>query len=210
MGRKPVFTKSGKLSKNPAGKGDAEYLIETALPNESFQPAYVKGMGLGTPSQIGETAILKPNPTLRELEHFQLYKQDWLKGYKKIWNNPTTDIDFSKLHVYNKTLPDGRIVRMLGNTSGKPIGQDISSGGAFNDGVYTLTNFPDYVIKAENAELMEAMIPGYKGFNISEMQSGLSSPNISKVIKSHPSNDISYQLMRRISGTLRQMLILKL
>jgi hypothetical protein len=84
MGRKPTITKSGKISKNPAGKGDADYLIETNLPNESFQPAYVKGMSLGTPTEIGQTAILKPNPALRDIENFNLYKQDWLRGYKPV------------------------------------------------------------------------------------------------------------------------------
>jgi len=84
MGRKPTTTKTGKVSKNPAGKGSSDYLIETSLPNESFQPAYVKGMDLGVPEEIGATAILKPNPDLRNLENFNFYKQDWLRGYKPI------------------------------------------------------------------------------------------------------------------------------
>lgn len=85
MGRKPVINKTtGKLSKNPAGAGSADYLIETALPNESFQPAYVKGMSLGVPEEIGSTAILKPNPELRNLENFNLYKKNWLQGYKQV------------------------------------------------------------------------------------------------------------------------------
>jgi hypothetical protein len=85
MGRKPSINKvTGKVSKNPAGKGSADYLIETNLPNESFQPAYVKGMGVGVPTEIGQTAILKPNPSLRDLKNFNIYKQHWLKGYKQI------------------------------------------------------------------------------------------------------------------------------
>jgi hypothetical protein len=84
MGRKPTITKSGKISKNAAGKGNADYLIETGLPNESFQPAYGKGMGAGVPTEIGQTAILKPNPSLRDIENFKLYKQDWLQGYKEL------------------------------------------------------------------------------------------------------------------------------
>ena len=85
MGRKPTISKvTGKLSKNPAGKGSADYLIETSLPNESFQPAYVKGMELGIPTEVGSTAILKPDPSLRNLENFKFYKQDWLTGYKQI------------------------------------------------------------------------------------------------------------------------------
>jgi hypothetical protein len=83
MNRKPIITKTGKISKNPAGKGSADYLIETSLPNESFQPAYVKGMSLGVPTEIGETAILKPDPALRNLDKFNLYKKHWWKGYKK-------------------------------------------------------------------------------------------------------------------------------
>jgi hypothetical protein len=84
MGRKEIITKSGKISKNSAGRGNADYLIETALPNESFQPAFVKGMSLGVPDMVGSTAILKPNPSLRDVSNFQLYKQDWLQGYKKL------------------------------------------------------------------------------------------------------------------------------
>ena len=85
MGRKPTVSKrTGKISKNPAGKGSADYLIETDLPNESFQPAYVKGMGLGVPTEVGQTAILKPNPSLRNLENFKFYTQDWLRGYKQV------------------------------------------------------------------------------------------------------------------------------
>ena len=84
IGRKPITTKSGNISKNPAGKGSADYLIETDLQNESFQPAYMKGISLGVPTEIGQTAILKPNPSLRELKNFKLYKQDWLRGYKEI------------------------------------------------------------------------------------------------------------------------------
>jgi hypothetical protein len=84
MGRKETITKSGKSSKNSAGRGNADYLIETVLPNESFQPAYVKNMTLGVPDKVGSTAILKPNPLLRDLNNFQLYKQDWLRGYKQI------------------------------------------------------------------------------------------------------------------------------
>ena len=87
MDKKVTMTKSGKISKNPAAKGTADYLIETDLPNESFQPAYVKGMYLGVPEEIGSTAILKPNPELRSLENFNLYKKNWWQGYKPI-NTP--------------------------------------------------------------------------------------------------------------------------
>jgi hypothetical protein len=84
MDKKITMTKTGKVSKNPAAKGTADYLIETSLPNESFQPAYVKGMYPGIPEEIGSTAILKPKPALRTIDNFNFYKKDWLKGYKPI------------------------------------------------------------------------------------------------------------------------------
>jgi hypothetical protein len=114
MDKKVTMTKSGKISKNPAAKGTADYLIETDLPNESFQPAYVKGMYLGVPEEIGSTAILKPNPELRSLENFNLYKKNWWKGYKPI-NTPKqlpgspnafkSEIDWAK---WNKEIPENK------------------------------------------------------------------------------------------------------
>ena len=38
----------------------------------------------GVPEEIGSTAILKPNPALRNIDNFKLYKRDWLRGYKPI------------------------------------------------------------------------------------------------------------------------------
>jgi hypothetical protein len=106
MGRKPTINKlTGKISKNPAGKGSADYLIETALPNESFQPAYVKGMGLGVPEEVGSTAILKPNPSLREAENFNFYKKDWLKGYKEVPKSFKSEIDWNK---WNSEIPSNQ------------------------------------------------------------------------------------------------------
>jgi hypothetical protein len=109
MDRKPTITKTGKVSKNPAGKGNADYLIETSLSNESFQPAYVKGMSLGVPAEIGETAILRPNPNLRTLDNFNLYKRDWLKGYKPIEvpkSNFKSEIDWGKWNPDTPKYPE--------------------------------------------------------------------------------------------------------
>jgi hypothetical protein len=109
MDRKPTITKTGKVSKNPAGKGNADYLIETSLSNESFQPAYVKGMSLGVPTEIGETAILRPNPNLRTLDNFNLYKRDWLKGYKPIEvpkSNFKSEIDWGKWNPDTPKYPE--------------------------------------------------------------------------------------------------------
>jgi len=64
--------------------GDASYLLETSLPNEAFQNAYVKQLSLGNPTEVGMTGILKPNPSLRQVENFKVYKQDWLQGYKEM------------------------------------------------------------------------------------------------------------------------------
>ena len=107
MGRKPVVSKTtGKLSKGPAAGGSADHLIETSLSNESFQPAYVKGMGLGVPTSVGETAILKPNPTLRDIENFKFYKQNWLKGYKEVPKPTSTSkkLTNKEIQEYNQKL----------------------------------------------------------------------------------------------------------
>jgi hypothetical protein len=121
MGRKPTINKvTGKLSKNPAGKGSADYLIETALPNESFQPAYVKGMGLGVPTETGATAILKPDPSLRNLENFNIYKKDWLRGYKEVPKqlpgSPNVDPPIQQMGFFNtkgafQKYPKGKLTQ---------------------------------------------------------------------------------------------------
>lgn len=107
MDKKVTMTKSGKISKNPAAKGTADYLIETGLPNESFQPAYVKGMYLGVPEEIGSTAILKPNPELRNLENFNLYKKNWLQGYKKYKEVPKQLSGSSNTPIVNTKMGSG-------------------------------------------------------------------------------------------------------
>jgi hypothetical protein len=147
MGRKPVITKAGKLSKNSSGKGSADYLIETSLPNESFQPAYVKGMGLGVPTEIGSTAILKPDPALRVLENFNIYQKDWLRGYKPIRvpkSSTSTDVgsttaNIAEISALNKlrigaigaaeesSSMTARLNRLRGTVDADPIVDNVSA-----------------------------------------------------------------------------------
>jgi hypothetical protein len=110
MDKKITMTKTGKVSKNPAAKGTADYLIETTLPNESFQSAYVKGMYLGIPEEIGSTAILKPKPALRTIDNFNFYKKDWLRGYKPVQYQQGGQLSASAGYDswYNSPMAGGR------------------------------------------------------------------------------------------------------
>jgi hypothetical protein len=172
MGRKEIITKSGKISKNSAGRGNADYLIETALPNESFQPAFVKGMSLGVPDMVGSTAILKPNPSLRDVSNFQLYKQDWLQGYKKLpkkenggWLDKYNDGGpvQENYNDYSVSAPEGFQGDGYSN-----VGRDYSPawGGQFEDGG-ELSNTDDgnWLNK-----LISGIVYPYGGFGSSESE----------------------------------------
>lgn len=61
-----------------------DYLIESNYKPEAFQNSYGYKMNLGNPEEIGSVGVLKPDPNLRSLENFNIYKRDWWKGYKPI------------------------------------------------------------------------------------------------------------------------------
>jgi hypothetical protein len=65
-------------------KVNLDHLIESNYSPENFQNSYGYKMSLGNPEEVGSVGILKPDPTLRDLENFNLYKKNWLKGYKEI------------------------------------------------------------------------------------------------------------------------------
>jgi hypothetical protein len=189
MNRKPVINKkTGKLSKNPAGAGSADHLIETSLPNESFQPAYVKGMGLGVPTEVGQTAILKPDPNLRNLENFNLYKKDWLQGYKKenlkkyqlgtVFVNSaqdprnlafidSTEVGRKSMQYLQQKIKEGSLPNVT--DSGRPVrriedlldidSSKIRSQGVTNFGVVGVKSFPKGDPAAKNERMPRTGLP---------------------------------------------------
>jgi hypothetical protein len=154
MDKKVTMTKSGKISKNPAAKGTADYLIETDLPNESFQPAYVKGMYLGVPEEIGSTAILKPNPELRNLENFNLYKKNWLQGYKRYKEVP-------------KQLSGSTNAPIVNTKMGSGLGIDMSKYEIKNPDYYTqlLNTYDNKTLSSTNKKFYKDLINTVKKQN---------------------------------------------
>ena len=83
--RAPYFSK-GNVYMGDAYRKDG--LLETNLPNDNFQSSYMFRLANETgPNNLG-TAVLHPKQELRNLENFNVYKSDWLKGFKKI-DKPT-------------------------------------------------------------------------------------------------------------------------
>ncbi len=101
------------------------YLIETGLPDENFAKSYMWHLEEGTgPTNLG-TAVLKPDPSIRNLENFKLYKKDWLRGYKPI-EMPNAN-SFASIENPNKfDVFDLNIVRKpsgsIGNQGATPEG----------------------------------------------------------------------------------------
>jgi hypothetical protein len=86
------FVQKGELffpiNRKPTGKGykgtkyaDAEYLLEGKLPNEAVLPRYQQKY-FPTLEQSSNVGVIRPE--FNELNNFNVYKRDWLKGYKPI------------------------------------------------------------------------------------------------------------------------------
>jgi hypothetical protein len=86
------FVQKGELffpiNRKPTGKGykgtkyaDAEYLLEGKLPNEAVLPRYQQKY-FPTLEQSSNVGVIRPE--FNELNNFNVYKRDWLKGYKQI------------------------------------------------------------------------------------------------------------------------------
>ena len=96
------------------------HLIESNYSPENFQNSYGYKMGLGNPDEVGAVGILKPDPSLRDLENFNLYKKDWLQGYKQIpkqedggvikddmgqWNHPGEITEIGSPYITMQGVP---------------------------------------------------------------------------------------------------------
>ena len=103
----PYFSKGNTYFPNLK---DKNYLIETALPDENFQKSYMWSFEKGTgPNEMG-AAVLRPNPQIRGLDNFNIYKKDWLKRYKEV-PKPTSkfksEIDWAK---WNPDTPKHKVL----------------------------------------------------------------------------------------------------
>jgi len=86
----PFFSKDDlffPINRKATGKGnqktkysDAEYLFEGNVPNEALLPRYRDSYEL--PRETVRTAVLRPE--YNDLSNFNVYKRDWLQGYKQI------------------------------------------------------------------------------------------------------------------------------
>lgn len=86
------FVQKGELffpiNRKPTGKGykgtkyaDAEYLLEGKLPNEAVLPRYQQKY-FPTLKESSNVGVIRPE--FNKLNNFNVYKRDWLKGYKQI------------------------------------------------------------------------------------------------------------------------------
>ena len=104
------FVQKGELffpiTRKPTGKGykgtkysDAEYLLEGKLPNEAVLPRYQQKY-FPTLKESSNVGVIRPE--FNELNNFNVYKRDWLKGYKPI------EISKKELGGYVRTSKSGR------------------------------------------------------------------------------------------------------
>lgn len=91
-----------------------DYLIESNHPSKAFQSSYAYRFSPVDVEEIGGVGVLKPNPSLRNLEDFNLYKKDWLRGYKQVdtpkqlpgsSNAFKSEIDWAR---WNKEIPENK------------------------------------------------------------------------------------------------------
>lgn len=119
---------------------------------------------------------------IEDVDNIYAAKPDWLKGYQRVYQSPK-NFDFDNFEV----------------------GKNIAESGAFNRGVFELPEYPNYLVKYERPSDMVQYIPEFENMNMAEMQKGLSSPNVGKIIKQHTisppgEKNINAYLMRRMYG----------
>ncbi len=87
FGDKKLIKTAGPSSIKGIQKGkkiDINHLIESDYPSEAFQNAYAYKFSPGNTTEVGGIGVLKPDPNLRNIDNFKIYKKDWLQGYKEI------------------------------------------------------------------------------------------------------------------------------
>ena len=176
----------GKPSKHFKATDDTpHYLMETDV------PMYARGeenpvTGFPIKGRHGAARAIDPvtGENLRSLpieDINVIYSADphWWRGLESVWQSPKTI----------KNLSDVR------------LGQNIAETGAFNRGVYELSDYPDYLLKYDNTPLSKQQIAqDFDNLNFEVLHKDINSPNVGKVVRqfsnvSHPDKMYAGELM---------------
>jgi hypothetical protein len=192
----PSFAK-GKPSKNFFKTDNTpHYIMETDI------PLYARGeanpvTGIPIKSSHGAARPIDPitgetltSFPIEDLNAIYSAQPHWLKGYQRVWQSPKN-------------------IQELGNLT---LGKNIATSGAFNRGVYELPDYPGYLLKYEDTDLVRNMaLRDIDDLNFADLQMNLNSSNVGKVIKhfkkqTHPidpmlaGRDMEGYLLRRMQG----------
>lgn len=196
-GDNTVFSRPTSFPSFAKGKPSKNFLNTDATPHyimETDIPLYARGdvnpvTGIPIRSSHGAARPIDPitgealtSLPIEDINSIYKAQPNWLKGYERVYNSPK-NFNFKNFKQ----------------------GKNIAESGAFNQGVYELPDYPGYLLKYERPEQVADYIPEFKGMNMAEMQKGLTSPNIGKVIKQHTisnpnQKDLNAYIMRRMEG----------
>jgi hypothetical protein len=196
-GDNTVFSRPTGFPSFAKGKPSKNFLNTDATPHyimETDMPLYARGdvnpvTGIPIRSSHGAARPIDPitgealtSLPIEDINAIYKAQPNWLKGYERVYNSPK-NFNFKNFKQ----------------------GKNIAESGAFNQGVYELPDYPGYLLKYERPEQVADYIPEFKGMNMAEMQKGLTSPNIGKVIKQHTisnpnQKDLNAYIMRRMEG----------
>jgi len=181
----PSFAK-GRPSKNFLNTdGTPHYIMETDIP--LFARGDINPV-TGIPVKSSHAAARPIDPItgealsslpLEDINAIYKAKPHWFKGHERVYNSP-------KNFDFNSPFRQGK--NIAGDT------------GSFNQGVYELPDYPGYLLKYEDPRAMAKTIPEFIDMNMAEMQKGLTSPNVGKVVRQHSAPNTNLYLMRRMQG----------
>ena len=192
----PSFAK-GKPSKNFLNTdATPHYIMETDV------PLYARGeinpaTGMPIKSSHGAARPIDPvtgealsSIPIEDINSIYKAQPNWLKGYERVYNSPKNIQGLDDL----------------------TLGENIATSGAFNRGVYELPDYPGYLLKYEDTDLVKnTALHNIDDLNFADLQRNVNSPNVGKVIKhfkkqTHPTepmfagSDMEAYLMRRMQG----------
>ncbi len=103
----PINRKATGAGNKKTRFSDAEYLFEGSVPEEALLPRY-RDSYLKPTEATTDTFVLRPE--YNDLSNFNLYKRDWLRGYKEIPTNASISKNIASKF---QGLPEGVTTRDL-------------------------------------------------------------------------------------------------